>query len=143
MLHILVHVLPGLVGLVVAACVVLWLGGRDQKMVLAAVLVCWLGATAGQVLTGRLIAPIIAGDAVFAICLIWFAWSRPAWWVWTLFAVEALRLMLNASEIGLQLPLPYARINNTLSLGGLFVLALAAVLHARPERAVEAPAAAE
>ncbi len=143
MLHTLVHVLPGLVGLVIAAGVVLWLGSRDQKTTMIAVLVCWLAATAGQVLTGRIIAPIIGGDAVFALWLIWFAWSRPAWWVWSLFAVEALRLMLHASEIGLQLPLPYAPLNNTLSLSVLAVLALAAVLHARQGRVAEAPAAAE
>ena len=143
MLHTLVHVLPGLVGLVIAAAVVLWLGSRDQKTTMIAVLVCWLAATAGQVLTGRMIAPIVGGDALFAIWLIWFAWKRPAWWIWTLFGVEGLRLMLHASQFGLQPWLPYARLNNTLSLAALAVLALAAVLHARQRGLVEVPAAAE
>jgi len=143
MWHTFVHVLPGLVALVAAGLVVLRLGGRDQKTAMIAVLVCWLGATAGQVLTGRIIAPIVVADALFAIWLIWFAWKRPVWWIWTLFGIEALRLMLHASQFGLQHWLPYARLNNALSLAALALLSVAAVLHARRAKLVEASAPAE
>ncbi len=143
MWHIFVHVLPGLIALVAAGLVVLRLGSRDQKTAMIAVLVCWLGATAGQVLTGRIIAPIVAGDALFAIWLIWFAWRHPVWWIWTLFGIEALRLMLHTSQFGLQHWLPYARLNNTLSLSALALLSVAAVLHARRGKATPATAPAE
>ena len=134
MLHVLLHVMPGLIGLVLATGIVLRLGDRDQKTVMTAVLVCWLGATAGQILTGHLTAPLVAGDVVFAIWLVWFAYRHPAWWVWTLFAVEGARLVLHATQYG-QAWLPYATINNTLSLGALALLAVAAVLGWRKRRA--------
>ncbi len=140
MLHMFVHVLPGLVGLVIAAVVVLWLGSRDQKAVMTAVLACWLAATAGQVLTGKLIAPLIAGDVVFALWLVWFVWRRPAWWAWALFGIEGARLLLHATQFG-EPWLPYKTLNNSLSLAALFLLALAAVLHARRPRAAEPEAA--
>jgi hypothetical protein len=130
MLHTFVHVLPGLVGLVLAAGIVLWLGDKGQKTVMTAVLICWLGGTAGQILTGHLTAPLVAADILFAVWLVWFACRHPAWWVWTVFAVEALRLVLHASQYGEEW-LPYTLINNTLSLGGLAVLAVAAVLGRR------------
>jgi hypothetical protein len=128
-----VHVLPGLVGLVLAAGIVLALGERTHKTVMIAVLVCWLGATAGQIVTGHLTAPLVIGDIVFAVWLVWFACRHPAWWVWAVFAIEAMRLVLHASQYG-ETWLPYTVINNTLSLSGLFVLALAAVLGWRGRR---------
>lgn len=138
MLHTLVHVLPGLIGLVAATAVVLGLGGRDHKTVMIAVLVCWLGATAGQVLTGRLISPLVLADIVFATWLIWFVFRQPGWWVWAIFAFEAARLVLHASQFD-EAWLPYATLNNTLSLGGLAVLAAAAVLDWRARRRGAAP----
>ena len=134
MLHVFVHVLPGLVGLVLAAGVVLALGDREQKTVMTAVLVCWLGATAGQIVTGHLTAPLIIGDIVFALWLVWYACRHPAWWVWAVFACEAGHLVLHASQVG-ETWLPYSLINNTLSLAALAVLAIAAVLGWRARRA--------
>jgi hypothetical protein len=127
MVQTLVHVLPGLIGLGLAAGIVLWRGNRDQKTVMTAVLVCWLGGTAGQVLTGRLTAPLIVADVIFAAWIIWFAIRRPAWWVWAVFAIEAARLLLHATQFG-EPWLNYTLLNNVLSLGGLALLGVAALL---------------
>ena len=148
MLHTFLHVSPGLLFLAAAVIVVFRLGSAEHRFVMTAVLVCWLASVVGQVLTGHLTGPIIAADAIFAIGLIWYAWKTPSWWVWALFAVEALRLLLHASQFQVQHWLPYSRLNNTLSVAGLLVLVIAAWRHARrrndaePEAEPE-PAAAE
>ena len=131
MLHTFLHVLPGLVLLVATTLAVLRLGDRDQKLVMTGVLLCWIGSAIGQVLSGQIVAPVIAADAIFAIGLLWFAWRRPSWWIWALFAVEGLRLVLHASQFQMQRWVPYAWLNNTLSVAGLIVLVWAAAQHAR------------
>lgn len=136
MVQTLVHVLPGLLALAAAALIVLGIGERRQKVVMTAVLVCWIGATLGQVLTGRLIAPLMVGDAVFAVWLLWYAWRGPAWWIYAVFAVEAGRLLLDALVFSVASAawLPHARLNNLLSFTGLAVLSVAALLHALRRR---------
>jgi len=129
--QILLHVLPGLVALALSAAIVLRLGGRRLKTAMIAVLVCWIAATAGQLLTRQLAAPLIVGDVVFSLWLLWFAWKGPAWWIWTLFAIQAGRLMLHAVAFGAPPGIPYAAIYDTSSLAGLAVLAIAAVVSRR------------
>ncbi len=102
-----------------------------------ALLVCWIGAALGQVLTGDLTLPLIVGDVVFSLWLLWFAWRRPEWWVCILLGVEGARLMLHALAYGASMETTYTLINNLLSLSGLLDLAAAAVLEARRVRATQ------
>ncbi len=129
-LQVLIHVLPGLIALALAAAVVLRLGSRRQKVAMTAVMLCWIGATLGQVLTGELTLPLIAGDAVFSLWLLWFAWRGPEWWVWVLLAVEAARLMLHSIAYGASMETGYTILNNCLSLSGLADLTAAALIQA-------------
>jgi hypothetical protein len=111
--------------------VVLRMGSRRQKTVMTAVVVCWIAATLAQVFTGHLMAPLVAGDVVFSLWMLWFAWRGATWWVWVLLVVQASRLILHAAVYGASAGIAYASIYDGLSLIGLVVLALAAVLHAR------------
>lgn len=131
MLKVLLHVMPGLVGLAIATAVVLWLGSRRQKVMLTAVLVCWIGGTVGQVLTGHITAPLIAADIVFGLWILWYASRKAEWWIWTLLALTAGHLLLHAVAYGAAAGIPYAFLYDALSLAGLAVLAIAAVLHGR------------
>ena len=104
---------------------------------MTAVLLCWIGATLGQLLTGDLTVPLIVGDVLFSLWLLWFAWRRPQWWIWVLLGIEAARLMLHALAYGASMETAYTVINNVLSLSGLVDLAAAAVIEARRTRATE------
>jgi CBS domain containing-hemolysin-like protein len=136
MLNTVVHVLPGLIALAAASLIVFALGGPRHRRVMIAVLVCWLGGTLGQVLTGRLIAPAIAADVVFALWLLWFATRATSWWVYTLFGLQACGIVLHGARFAGALgpDFPYRTSLNTLSLAALAVLALAAVLDWRARR---------
>ena len=130
-LRILLHVLPGLIALALAAIIVLRMGSRRQKVVMTAVLVCWIAATLGQVLTGHLTVPLIAMDVVFALWLLWYAWGHAEWWIWAVLALSAAHLLLHAVAYGAPAGIPYPALYDVLSLGALVVIAIAAVLHAR------------
>jgi hypothetical protein len=107
------------------------MGSRRQKTVMTAVVVCWIAATLGQVFTGHMTAPLVAGDVVFSLWMLWFAWRGATWWVWVLLAIQASRLILHAVVYGAAAGVPYAAIYDSLSLIALVVLTTAAVLHAR------------
>ena len=124
-LRVLVHVLPGLIALALAAAVVLRLGSQRQKTAMAAVLICWIGATLGQMLSGDLTMPLIVGDVVFSLWLFWFVWRRPEWWLWCLLAIEGARLLLHAVAYEAFPGAAYTIANNTLSLAALATLAAA------------------
>lgn len=113
------------------------MGSGRQKTAMVALLVCWIGATLGQVATGDLTVPLIVGDVLFSLWLLWFAWRGPEWWVWVLLGVESARLMLHALAYGASMETAYTLINNFLSLSGLVDLAAAALLEARRTRAAE------
>jgi hypothetical protein len=130
-LHLLAIVVPGLIALALAAAVVLRMGDRRQKTAMIAVAICWIAATLGQVVTGHMTAPLVVGDVVFSLWMLWFAWRGASWWIWVLLAVQASRLVLHSVVYGFSAGIPYATIYDSLSLIGLVVLALAAVLHAR------------
>ncbi len=134
MLKVLLHVTPGLIGLGLATVVVLWLGGRRQKVMLTAVLVCWIGATVGQVVTGHITAPLIVGDLAFAFWILWSASRKAEWWIWAMLAITAGHLLLHAFAYGAAPWRPYSALYDTFSFGGLAILALAAALHAPGER---------
>lgn len=120
-----------MIALALAAAVVLRVGGQRQKTAMTAVLLCWIAATLGQIATGRLLVPLIVGDVVFSLWLLWFAWRKPEWWVLVLLAIEGARLVMHATIYGASAGVPYALLNNTLSLAGLAVLAAAALVDAR------------
>ena len=132
--QVFVHVLPGLVALALAASVVMRLGSQRQKTTMAAVLVCWIGATLGQMLSGEIFVPLIVGDVVFSLWLFWFVWRGPEWWLWTLLAIEGVRLSLHALAYQAFPGPAYAFANNTLSLAGLAALAAAAIGRSRRNR---------
>ncbi len=120
-----------MIALGLAAAVVLRVGAQRQKTAMTAVLLCWIAATLGQIATGRLLVPLIVGDVVFSLWLLWFAWRKPEWWVLVLLAIEGARLVMHATIYGASAGVPYALLNNTLSLAGLAVLAAAALVDAR------------
>ena len=130
-MRVLLHVLPGLIALALATIVVLTLGSRRQKITLTAVLACWIGGTIGQVVTGHITAPLIVADVVFAFWILWYASGMTEWWIWTLLALAAGHLLLHAVAFGAPPGIPYSTLYDALSLGGLAVLAVAAIIDSR------------
>ena len=129
-MRVLLHVLPGLIALALATIVVLTWGSRRQKVTLTAVLVCWIGGTIGQVVTGHITAPLIAADVVFAFWILWYASGKTEWWIWTLLALAGLQRRPRAAAGARPPGIPYSTLYDALSLGGLAVLAVAAIIDA-------------
>jgi hypothetical protein len=134
----LLHIMPGLVMVGGAGLTVFLVGGRLEKQVMGLVLLVWLGAAAGQVLSGRLVEPLIIGDLFFACCMVWLlSRSRRHRWLYAVFAVQVGRLIVDALLYHRGGPPSgaYRVISVMLSASGLAIVTIAALWRgwARPD----------
>jgi hypothetical protein len=128
-----------------AVCITAWrLGDRPQRGIAAVIAICWVLTTVAEFATGRTAEPVMVGDAVFGIGLLWFVWRYNTVWLWIMIGMEAALFFLHATiyQVG-RPPNPLQTVgNNLLATLGLVVL-LGAVLrgHFVRRRAQRASAA--
>ncbi len=113
-----------------AVCITAWrLGDRPQRSIAVVVALCWVLTTVAEFATGRQAEPVMMGDAIFGVGLLWFVWRYNTGWLWMMIGVEAALFFLHAAvyQAG-RPPNPFQALgNNILATLGLVVL-LTAVL---------------
>lgn len=110
------------------------------------VVVCWTVTTLAEFATGRRAEPVMIGDAVFGVGLLWFAWRYNRGFLWVMVGIQATLFFLHA--LLYEASTPPSRIqalgNNLLATGALIVLVVAALrswrLRAKSRRAIAAGA---
>jgi hypothetical protein len=117
--------------LMAVACYTAWrVGDLPQRRIGVLVAICWVLTTIGEFATGRQAEPVMIGDAVFGLGLLWFAWRYNTIWLWLMICLEAALFFLHAAvyQAGQPPNAIQAVGNNILATLGLIVLVVASLL---------------
>ncbi|MGC1301719.1 MAG: hypothetical protein WA840_05025 [Caulobacteraceae bacterium] len=124
-----IRILFGCLWAAVGCAIAIRIGGEPERRAAMLMVICWVATTAVQFLTGRLFEPVLVGDFVYGVGLLWFAarYNRP--WIWIMIAFEAVLFFLHASlyQADRTLGLIHLIANNLMAMGGPVVLVIAAV----------------
>jgi hypothetical protein len=113
-----------------ASCfIALRLGDRPERRTAMLVAICWSLTTVAEVATGRQAEPVIIGDAVAGVGLLWLAWRYNKGFLWVMIALEATLFFLHAllDEAGLPPNRMQTTGNNLLATGALAALVIGAL----------------
>lgn len=135
-----VRVFIGLVLMVGACATAFRIGGPSQKKAAILVFVCWGTAALLQIHEHYAVAPLIGGDLVYSVGLLWLAWRHHERWLWIMVAVQVLFFFLHVAQFERGGPptVPYIFANNVICAVGLVVLTAVSVASARKRGAVVA-----